>query len=222
MQNDHSDSRPETESEHLVATSTEQAAPPAETGVGYATIPVPVTQEQYGQTYVQDIPANPVIETLLRKIKAGRSSLLSIAILSVLNMALIFTDTAIRFPFSLSFPSIAVYFAQGMGIPELVIVAAVLGLLDAGFFLLLYFLSKKSIWPITLALICFILDTLMLVGIILLDLSAAADFMIEIAFHVWALVSIIGLLSNAAKLKKMTVPAFVPVAAHYNVGPEIK
>jgi hypothetical protein len=164
---------------------------------------------------VQNVYGAPIVEnsiaiermSLERKQNNGRSSLLWIAGLSLVNMVLTLLNAPISFVFSLSLPSIFVGIGQEL-VAEynsytVLIVGVVLSLILIGAFFLLYVLSKKYFWPIVVALVLFSIDSLLLLGLILLDFSAIVSILIDVAFHVWALISIISLLNSTLKLKAL-------------------
>lgn len=159
---------------------------------------------------------NPVVASLQRKISSGRVSLLLITILSAVNVVLLLMNATISFPFSLSSTTILTVAGQQWGsiipLPVVLAISAVI----VGIFLLLYFLSKKYIAAVWIALGLFVVDTLCLFGLIYFAFTidggdTLSSFAIDIVFHIWALVSLIFLGVSMAKMKKATATPPVPV-----------
>ncbi|HAO60535.1 MAG TPA: hypothetical protein DCQ90_00990 [Erysipelotrichaceae bacterium] len=132
-------------------------------------------------------------KTLPRVVSAGRSSLLFMLVLTVLNLAFAFMNSNVSFPYSsyfsmftiyVGFLSITVYDSLAVGLIYVLIGVCVLSV-----FLISWFLSKKKVHWFMIAFILYLLDTGFLVWI---SLSEGFDpaYMIDYAMHAWLLYSL--------------------------------
>lgn len=141
-----------------------------------------------------------------KKARNGRHSLLILSVLSLVNIILMLFNANITFLFTFEIPSFVVgvcqYISNVTG-NQVYLLASVIGsFLFIGFFYVLFLLSKERLWPGIVALILFIIDTLVLIVFLLFDLSNASLYIIDIAFHAWALISLSNLVRYFPKLKK--------------------
>ena len=148
----------------------------------------------------------------------ARFSLLTAVILTVLNIILLVSGTNTYFFFSAFIPYLIAdlgmalcgkypedYYTEELADiefldPSFLVIAVVIALCIAGIYLLCFFMSKKNngIW-LTVALIMFAIDTLsMMTGIML-----AAEFLIDVAFHLWLIVDLALGLNAYTKLKAL-------------------
>ena len=147
------------------------------------------------------------MSSLERRAKNGRGSMILIAILSLINMILVFVQADLYFTFSMISPTI--FYSIGMdyyfalGFHPLTLVFFSIAVMPVVIFFLMYFLSKKQTWPVIVSVVIFSLDTLFLLWILLADLEGIAYYIFDIIFHVWALVSLIGLLRTKLKMQNL-------------------
>jgi len=145
-------------------------------------------------------------QNLKTKFTNGRKTILTIAILSALNMGLLLIEATISFPFSLAFPTIIYVFAKAMENEYMIsgvvtIIALLVGALDIGMFFFLYHMSKKKMWAIWTALVLFIIDTFILVALVFIMNTGFASSVIDFLFHGWAVFSLGQLIRDARNLK---------------------
>lgn len=116
-----------------------------------------------------------------KKYDQSRGNLLLTIILTILNIALLFTPSGTMFLFSITIPYWAAAFAYYLELPMLYIVASVV----IALYLLCWFFSKKHYGWFIPALILFILDTIYL-GYVTIDIQEASNI-IDILVHIWVL-----------------------------------
>ena len=174
------------------------------------------------------------------KIKTGSMDLLFAIIASAVNILGLFLNIGFYFPFSVYLPYVVSVVGYGSAHPELIgetetvldpeignfilIFSIVIAAIILGVYLLLFFLSRpgrvktvdqakgaKATFVVALVLFC--IDTLFLIfmGIGFLGLSA----LIDVAFHIWAIVSLVGGINgyNAAIKEAMSPTAVVEAEA---------
>ena len=118
---------------------------------------------------------------LQKKYEQSRGNLLLAIILTIINIALLFTESSTMFLFSITVPYWAAAFAYFLELTELYIVAGVVIVL----YLLCWFFSKKHYGWFIPALILFILDTIYL-GYLSIDMAEASNIL-DILVHIWVL-----------------------------------
>lgn len=144
---------------------------------------------------------------LIRKANGGRGTLLLICVLSLINVISLYADLNFSFPFGMSMPAILAIIGSSL-VSELGSnVISVILVVFAALMLLACFamwqLSRNYTAPIAVFLGIFTLDTLLLLAFATWLTENPADFLIDFAFHAWALFSIITLLRNRVKLNKL-------------------
>jgi hypothetical protein len=141
-----------------------------------------------------------------KRTKGGRAALILLAVFSLVNMILLLVKASFMFLFTFEIPYFAVelcqYLSYETGNQTYLVISVIGSLLFIGFIFLLYLLSQKRRWPGIMALVLFIIDTLALIAFILIDLENAAQYLVDTAFHVWALISLINLVRYWPKLEK--------------------
>lgn len=118
---------------------------------------------------------------LQKKYGQSRSNLLLIIIFTIINIALLFTNSNTMFLFSITIPYWAAAFAYYLDITSLYIVAGAVLLA----YVVFWFFSKKHYGWFIPALIFFILDTVYL-GYVTIDLGESSNI-IDILVHIWVL-----------------------------------
>ncbi len=141
------------------------------------------------------------------------NGLLVMVVLSAVNMIAFFTDIGIAFPYSSYLVSYDLPFAAYtwnlvteeavIVSPQAVAVVCVVGVVILSLYLLLYFLGRKYIVPVWIALVLFVLDTLLA----LINLAAIPSLIIDVAFHVWLIVNLINTIRMDKEIKKLRIAA---------------
>lgn len=137
--------------------------------------------------------------------KRARSNLLSMIILSAVNLLLILTNSTVSFPFSAIFPQIAVVFGKAFsddsGNNLYIIIGLIIAIVSLFVYLLFYFLSEKRYGFMIASFVLFIIDTL-LFGFFLDGFDSG--MVIDILFHVWVLYYLLIGVKSGFKLKRAT------------------
>ncbi|MDR1209930.1 MAG: hypothetical protein LBK41_06420 [Clostridiales bacterium] len=125
-----------------------------------------------------------------KTLNAGRQAVLVIAALSLVNVALTLMDAGISFTFSASFPTMAIAigqtFAEESGSSVFWMAGLAVAALSIVSYFLCWILSKAHPFVIVIALVMFVLDTLLLLVLFYLS-GNMADGIIDIVFHALAL-----------------------------------
>ncbi|MEA4832581.1 MAG: hypothetical protein VB118_08200 [Oscillospiraceae bacterium] len=135
----------------------------------------------------------------------ARGSLLTMLILTIINVILIYTDASISFPFSASFPQIAVVVGNQLafqsGNNAWIYFAAALTIISIVPYFICWYLSKSPNISMLVALIFFCVDTIFL--IFLAFLAFDTYLIMDFAFHGWVIYSLAIGVSAAFKFKKL-------------------
>lgn len=149
----------------------------------------------------------------LQQINNARGALLSILLMTLINLVMAVLDTGRYFLFSASVPYYLTLLSKGfennfvdgawpvngpMTITALVISAVILAV-----YLLCWLLSKKRGGWITVAMVLFLLDTLALVLIIFYVTASPISGILDVLFHLWACWLLIQGFRANKKLKTM-------------------
>ncbi len=134
---------------------------------------------------------------LQNKYSQSRGNLLVLIVLTVVNIAILFTDMNTMFLFSFTIPYWFSAFAYFLELHTLYIVAAVFLIV----YLACWFFSKKHFGWFIPALILFILDIVYLVYITI-DMGEGGNIF-DIVIHIWALYYLVMGIINGYKLKKL-------------------
>lgn len=179
-------------------------APPVS---GYATeIPLqPLPLENHSQYSNQ--ARNFYFESqqkFIKKFGAGRQTILIVAALSALNLIITMSDGNIYFPFSLFSTIILTALGSYADSTAVSVIFYAVCAVIIGAIFLVWKLSDKHIGASIAAVVIYGLDTLAFAFLILSDIAALdVSALIDVAFHAWAMASIIFHLSAALALKKM-------------------
>ena len=134
------------------------------------------------------------MEGLVRKFKGARDKLLVLIVTTIISVALTVLNVFISY-FSLFAPIFAIFLLENVGI----IIAGCMILM----YLLCYFLSKKYKVLMLVALILFIVDTLILLAFVLYTLEVQSKYvLIDIAFHAFILYYLINGVVAWDKMRK--------------------
>ena len=161
-------------------------------------------------------PATP--ETLERGYKNARGNLLLVVVFTVINSALAIVGSSSYFLFSAYLPYYAVVFGliftgrmdvgQHYLIDEKYLVYFIaFAVLVVGLYLLFWIFSKQHYGWLIPALVFFALDTLFLLWNSFGDAGFDFSMLMDIAFHVWVLISLSLGIVNGVKLKKLAAAA---------------
>lgn len=164
---------------------------------------------------------------LTQRLNTARTNILIVVALTLINVFILLFGGDSYFVFSASFPYIMVFYAMflcgkfpieyyelaegeeiyplGNGVFAIMLVIAFVSI---ALYFLSWIMSKKhGIAWIIFALVMFVIDTLLLV----LVLGVEVDNLIDLAFHIWVLVSFVMGIVSYFKLKKLPEPYVVTV-----------
>lgn len=140
------------------------------------------------------------------KLKGARHSLLLVLVFTVVNLVLLLTDGNTYFLFSAAVPYYLTGFGIGMdygtGSHVFTTTALVISAIILVAYLLCWIFSKKKVGWYVVALVLFILDTVLLV-LMALALDLLRDSIMDLVFHAWVVVELCRALSAHKKLKNM-------------------
>ena len=141
------------------------------------------------------------MEGMIKKFKSARSNLLLMIAMTTINLILIMVEAS----FSFLFTAFAPMFALAVfGELSMKAVGVAIAIIILAMYLVCYFLSKKYRVFILIALILFILDTLILGAVILLTLELQdASVLIDVGFHAWILYYLINGVIAWANMRKL-------------------
>ena len=135
--------------------------------------------------------------------RSGMGSLLTFTVLTYLNLFLLLVNTSVSFPFSAVAPQLVLGLFLYSEAPSTarIAVGALISVALTSVYLVLYLLSKKDrLWPVAVALVFAAIDFLILMYV---SLDNMASYIIDIAFHGWALFSLLHLfLVRKKRVKK--------------------
>lgn len=119
------------------------------------------------------------------KYKAARSNLIAMITFTLLNILLLFTGSNVMMLFSATVPYYAVIVGQVFENDTVLDVCLVFALVCILLYFLCWIFSKKHYGWMIAALMFFIMDTLTMVGFMLL--AQAMSGILDVVFHVWVL-----------------------------------
>ena len=159
-------------------------------------------------------PDTSSAEYMQTQFNGARSGLLLAIVFTVINMILMLIGADMYFLFSIAVPYYGV--AIGASISSAAMgVMLVIGVIILAFYVVCWLAGKKHRSLMTLALIFFCIDTL-IVLILALTSGAMVEFIVDIIFHVLVLISLIRGVRFAKKLN-----AHEREAQASTMGPEI-
>lgn len=144
-------------------------------------------------------------EKYLSDYRKGRSNLLMMIGLTVVNIILIYANANLSFPFSATFPQLSILFGnvyfEEYGLQIFAIVGVIISIISLGIYFICYYFSKNHYGFMITALVLFSIDLLILLfwTIGALDMS----YLIDIAFHAWVLYYLIIGTRAGAMLRKL-------------------
>ena len=154
-------------------------------------------------------------EYLNKQIAGARGSLLAILLFTAMNLVLLVTDAGRYFLFSAAIPYYLTALGMGMdigsgasGIGTFTMIMLVISVVILGMYLLCWLMSKKKAGWLVAALVLFVLDSAVLL-LVALGLNVLTESIMDVVFHIWALVELIRAVIANSKLKKL--PAETPV-----------
>ncbi len=156
----------------------------------------------------------------------ARRNLLSVIIFSVINVVLLLIDGSVRFLFSASIPywlpAIAVEFDELLALGHFLSTGAyAISLISLLLYLLCWLLSKDRRGWLIAALVLFSLDTLFMVGLMLV-FEIYADMLMDAAFHIWVMYYLITGVHSGGKLLKAAQEESKSQVPAYYTGPELE
>lgn len=135
----------------------------------------------------------------------SRNNLLLVIAFTTVNVFLLLLNTDLSFLFSATFPiffvGIGQVFTEQTGSNAFLLIGTVIAFISIALYAVCYFLSKKRKVFILVALVLFVLDTLLLLWLSLLEFEVSS--LIDIAFHVWILYYLIIGVAAWSGLKKL-------------------
>lgn len=169
-------------------------------------------------------------EYLAGKANSGRHSLLLILIFTLVNLVMVLLDTGTYFLFSASVPYYLTLlgkafdngFADGAWSVNgtCTIVALVVSVVVLTLYFLCWLLSDKRPGWLTVALVLFVVDTVGMVAFTYLLYDNPAANIIDVVFHVWAIVELFQAVRAHKKLKDLPFPE-TEALSEPPAGPEL-
>ncbi len=172
-------------------------------------------------------------QALVSKYNAARMNLLLVVVFTVVNIVMMMANTSNYFLFSASIPYLfAMYGVVYSGImpddfyadpsfdgfvflgDEFFYITIAVAVLVLGLYMLCWFFSKKKPALLTVALVLFIIDTVVTVRFL------GLFTIIDLVFHGWVIWSLISGINANKKLKKMPVEAVAVEADYTELDPE--
>ena len=147
------------------------------------------------------------IEKLQKRLKTAKTSILIVAVFTIVNTVLIAANEDLSFLFSAYIPQlVAAIFAEIASeehVPKLLWIGVAIAVVMSLVYLLLWVGSRKKDAFITVALVLFCIDT----ALFLVDIIAYIDasYVIAVVFHAWVIYDLIMGVSAYKKLKKLSV-----------------
>lgn len=143
-------------------------------------------------------PGGLASNPLVAKERAGMGSFLTFVALTFVNLLLIWFDASIIFPFSATAPQFILQlslYTYAISVATGVVLAVAISCV----FLVFYLLARGGkIWPLLVSLLLVVLDSLFLVYI-MITLDEISYYMIDAAFHIWVLGSLVRLILTRRK-----------------------
>lgn len=153
------------------------------------------------------------IQNLGNKYISSRKNILIVMAFTVINIILMVLNANMYFLFSATMPQVfymfGSYFGEVANSSIFLIIGIVLALVVIGLYALGFILSKKNFNWMTFLAVFFALDIAFLAFYIYLSggMAVIADFLLDILFHVFIMISLVSGVINASKLKKKGISA---------------
>lgn len=158
-------------------------------------------------------------EYLEGKKNGARHSILLVLVFTVVNLVLLLTESDRYFLFSASIPYYLTAFGMGMDMEAGGSVFTTTALVISGVclaaYLLSWILSKRKVGWYVVALVLFIIDTVLFV-LMALAMNLLTDSIMDLVFHAWVILELCQALIAHTKLKNMpevVVEEPIPAAA---------
>lgn len=155
--------------------------------------------------------------------KSGRSNLLLVLIFTVINLVMLLIGSENYWLFSAVIPYYLTLFGMvwdGAVIGTLTITALVISAIILAAYLASWILSKKRSGWLIVALVLFALDTLGMIGLMILMGFGVMDMLFDVIFHAWVIIGLVRACMAAKKLKEMPETAENPQPFQTS-GPEL-
>lgn len=150
------------------------------------------------------------IVKLQKRINVAKTTILMVAVLTLINIAAIVFDAAYSFPFSAYIPQfVTVVFAgsaEQQGTDSILYIGIAIAVLMSLVYVALWFGAKKKNAFLIVALVFFGIDTAFFVYNLILSFDAS--FIIDIAFHAWVIFDLVLGISACSQLKKIPEEEF--------------
>ena len=149
-------------------------------------------------------------EYLERKRMTGRSTLMLIMAFTLVNLVFLMTDLNTYFLFSAAAPYYGTLFClewSGWNPGDTLVMGALL--FDAvvlAVYFLCWILSKNGAGWLIAATVLFLLDTLALLTVPVFFYITYGDILVDLLFHIWAIVELIQAVVSARKLQQADAP----------------
>ena len=154
-------------------------------------------------------------EALLRQTLSTRNSLLLVLLFSAINLALLLVGSDTYFLFSASIPYYLTAFGMGMdlglgadGIGTYTLITLGISVAMLLLYLVCWLQSRRHPRSMAVALVAFLLDTLVLLWLCL-RMDLLVESIPDLLFHTWVILELVRFLSANHKLDKM-IDAFDP------------
>lgn len=145
------------------------------------------------------------IVKLKKRINVAKSTILMVAVLTLINIAAIVFDAAYSFPFSAYVPQFvtAVFagIAEEQGTDSILYIGIAVAVLLSLVYVALWFGAKKKNTFLIVALVFFAIDTAFFIYSLFLYFDAS--YIIDIAFHAWVIFDLVLGISAYSQLKKI-------------------
>lgn len=163
----------------------------------------------------QNRPAKGTTAYMQWQYNVCRGNLLMAVVFTVINLAMLLADSTSYFLFSIAVPYWGTLLGDVFGYADLMLAVALVLLVV---YTLCFFLSKKHLWAMVVALVLFILDSVALIGFTVL-LELYSDMILDILMHIWVLYYLVQGIRYSGKLKSMGEAMEMPKPAE--TGPRL-
>lgn len=163
----------------------------------------------------QNRPAKGTTAYMQWQYSVSRGNLLMAIAFTVINLGMLLAGSNSYFLFSISVPYWGALLGDIFGYGDLMVTVAVVLM---AVYILCFFLSKKRLWPMAIALVLFVLDSVALIGFTVLG-ELYADMVLDILMHIWVLFYLVQSIRYGRKLRALGKPLAMPKPAE--TGPRL-
>lgn len=154
----------------------------------------------------QNRPAKGTTAYMQWQYNVSRGNLLLAIAFTVINLGMLLAGANSYFLFSIAVPYWGALLGDIFGYGDLMVTVAVV---LVAVYILCFFLSKKRLWPMAIALVLFVLDSVALIGFTVLG-ELYADMILDILMHIWVLFYLVQSIRYGRKLKALGQPLAMP------------